>query len=95
MAEAVGQADPERKLMPGENPASQYLADADHWISVYEELLAFDNELLESLRRQLGNNGDGSELKIDVEKLDSRLSHLKEGLDFWRQRRDALKVNGF
>ena len=94
MAEALGQVVPERKLMPGENPGSQYLADADHWISVYEELLAFDKELLQSLRRQLGNDGNGSELKIDLEKLNSRLSHLEEGLDFWRQRRDALRVNG-
>jgi hypothetical protein len=38
-------ADPER-LLPGENPETDHLEDASHWMAVYQELLDFKVDLM-------------------------------------------------
>ena len=52
-------ADPDR-LLPGEDPASPYLDDAEKWVEVYEELLHFKN--LPDYVHGLAFSPDGSTL---------------------------------
>ena len=45
-AEAASRAADLERLLPGEDPETEHLEDARHWIAVYEELLGFKIDLL-------------------------------------------------
>ena len=42
------------RLLPGERPQTLYADDAQHWIQVYTDLLAFNLEMLEGIGRRSG-----------------------------------------
>lgn len=81
-------------LQAGEDPATPYLEDAEHWIGVYEELAAFKRQLIDQIDRQSADaNHRESEQEIDRERraagleLDRILLHL----EFWRHRSGELR----
>ena len=81
-----------RRLMPGENPASEFAEDADHWISVYEELISYEAGALAQLESRL-DFADGrlpGRAKVDVNRLATHLADLRKGVEYWRQRRTEL-----
>ena len=81
-------ADPER-LMEGENPDTEDLEDAEHWLSVYKELMAFKQELLEKLRSRLQtmNASDAhDEVLADERMLELELARFARRQEFWRVR---------
>jgi hypothetical protein len=44
------------QLLQGENPETQHAADARRWIAIYSQLLAFNEELLNRLHREVGGS---------------------------------------
>ena len=72
--------------MPGEDPGTRDPDDAEHWVAVYAELLAFDEQLVGNLAGSA--NGHGA----DVQLLESRMVDLRSGLAYWRSRKTNLKA---
>jgi hypothetical protein len=76
-------------LLEGENPDSLQPHDAEHWVRVYSELLAFKRGLLSSARdlacatREPARHAiSGSDLPL----LDAQARKLAGRLEFWRHR---------
>jgi hypothetical protein len=69
-------------LHPGEDPANSHKGDAEHWISVYEELLNGSRRLLTQMR----NNG-GAEMEILP--LERYIHRLETRLAAWNERLPA------
>ncbi len=87
-------SDPGR-LLPGENPDSTHPDDAEHWIAVYGELLAYKDRLLavtqatlsqmpeEPARREVAET-DRALITVERERFARRLG-------FWSRRLAELK----
>ena len=81
MMSGQGRVDPEARehegLLPGEWPDSPYPEDAEHWSTVYVELITAAGELAASA------DGNRSAVEAAQERYRRRLA-------FWRQRADEL-----
>ena len=77
-------------LLQGENPDTQHAADARRWIAIYSQLLAFNEELLERLRREVGDDADQRGLDVDDRIAEGELTRLRERLAFWQRRHREL-----
>ena len=79
------------RLLPGEHPQTLYADDAQHWIRVYTDLLAFNLEMLEGLGRRIipSASNDGPE-RSDFELLKAHVRRLRWRLRFWERRRAQL-----
>jgi hypothetical protein len=64
-------------LLPGEDPVHIQGGDVEHWIAVYEELLAGNCRILEEMRSQ------GSSQAIEL-----HVRRLEIGLAFWTRQRN-------
>ena len=64
-------------LLAGEEPATEHVEDVDHWIVVYEELVAGTRRL-----QAMAPEADG--------RLAAEQRRLQERLAYWRFRRMAL-----
>ena len=55
-------------LLPGEDPGNSQKGDAEHWISVYQELLDHNRRLLNHMRHLKGGKSvsNSSRPRIDV-----------------------------
>lgn len=93
--EAVIRAVDGDTLLEGEDPDTPHIEDADHWISVYRELIAFKRSLLDSTNedaaqldhreaRQEATHVDGAILRAELERFRRRLQ-------FWQERRVELE----
>jgi hypothetical protein len=77
-----------KRLLPGERPDTAYLEDAAHWVSVYEDLLAFNDEMMKGISQRLtlvpaGQHGaEGPDLML----LQAHVSRLRWRLVFWQRR---------
>jgi hypothetical protein len=69
---ASQQADPER-LMDGEDPETEELEDAEHWLNVYRELHAFKEDAQD-------------EAQADERLLELELARFENREQFWRAR---------
>jgi hypothetical protein len=80
------------RLLPGERPQTPYLEDADHWVLVYTDLLAFNLEMMDVIGRRLVAvvSTDGPE-ESDLELLKAHVHRLRWRLSFWQRRRAQLK----
>ena len=67
-------------LLPGEDPGNIQNGDAEHWISVYQELLAPNHRLLNQMQTQGGPEMDTQPLERYVQRLERRLAFWKERL---------------
>lgn len=81
-------------LLEGEDPLSPHLEDAEHWVNVYRELIAFKRSLLDATHdetaqlehaesRQEATSVDGTILRAELERFRRRLA-------FWEERRAEL-----
>ena len=79
------------RLLPGERPQTLYADDAQHWIQVYTNLLAFNLEMLEGIGRRVAPSApnDGPE-RSDFELLKAHIRRLRWRLRFWERRRVQL-----
>jgi hypothetical protein len=81
-------------LLDGEDPDTLQPHDADHWIRVYSELLAFKTSLLERARQLAEGTGDSAHREIastDLTVMDAQARKLRHRLEFWRRRGRELE----
>ena len=84
----------EVRLLQGENPDTQHAADARRWIAIYGQLLAFNEELLDRLHREVGDDADRRGLDVDERVAEGELTRLRDRLAFWQRRhRDLAGVD--
>jgi hypothetical protein len=86
--------DPER-LLPNEDPDSTYLEDAEHWRSVYDELLDAKASILDLTRTRI-EAASGlpvcDELSLDEKVMLAELRRLQRRLRFWTARVAELRT---
>jgi hypothetical protein len=77
------------RLLPGEDPKSQELDDAEHWLRVYEELHRFKEGLIAATRARLGELPAEARSEIndvDLAMMTSESERLAGRMEFWRAR---------
>jgi hypothetical protein len=80
--------DPDR-LLEGENPATPYLDDATHWVTVYTELLGVKRDLVGVTEDRLPDLPVEARREVastDLVVLDEEMKRFARRLEFWRQR---------
>jgi len=80
----------EAKLLLGENPETQHAADARRWIAIYGQLINFNEELLERLRREVGGDAGERGLAVDERIAELEITRLRDRLAFWQRRHREL-----
>ena len=83
----------EDRLLPGEDPIGALTEDADHWISVYSELLDFKKFMLDGAAARAAAMTQ-PESRVEVETTDltvarAEAERFSRRLAFWRCRRNA------
>jgi ketosteroid isomerase-like protein len=83
--------DPEL-LLPGEDPASEEIRDAIHWVQVYGELIGMTSALLERSEPTVrGMHEDAAHEAGGTQRvLRAQRQHYEARYDFWRERASAL-----
>ena len=98
MKRAVDKTMDRDRLLEGEDPDTPYLEDAQHWASVYGELLSFKEDLLATARQRLARMSEGSAKKevtgTDVQILEVERDRLRRRLDFWEVRIKEIERGG-
>ena len=77
-------------LLAGEDPTTRWAADAREWLSIYRQLLAFNEQLLDRLRQAL--DGENQSTASDEAKIERELGRLAERVDFWERRYRELSA---
>lgn len=84
----------EDALLPGEDPTSQAADDADHWLTVYSELMQTKAAMLSALSRRLAlttSEAARRELgETDAAMLQAEVERFQRRLDFWKARQAEL-----
>lgn len=84
-------------MLPGEDPASPYLEDAQHWAGVYGELVAFKEAVVNQFQVKQGQLSPEAEAELhrDETGLRAELQRLRLHLRYWEERqRDAVPKSG-
>lgn len=79
-------------LLPGEAESGQLPEDAEHWISVYSELISTKLQLLANLKEMMARQSHEVQDELeraDVRVIESQLERFRGRLEHWKQ-----KVNG-
>ena len=87
-------ADLERTIA-GEDPTSDSLEDARHWVAVYGHLVNLEQELFDVLARMIPRmpsdaKREAEETNLPV--LASQVERFRHRLDFWSRRRRELEA---
>jgi hypothetical protein len=92
---AVIQAVDKDALLEGEDPTSTLTEDAEHWISVYRELISYKESLLDTSAEQMDDlkhvESMGEVSEIDGVILAAELERFRRRLSFWQERLDELR----
>lgn len=78
--------DPHR-LLPGETPDNPQPGDAEHWVTVYSQLLEIKRGLIATLRGVMESQTDTvrDELeRADIKMLEMQVNRFEERLSVWR-----------
>ena len=84
---------PTSHLQAGEDVETPYLDDAEHWVSVYRELVDFKHELLGQIDQHVAGADhlqSEQEMERDRRATELELERIKLHLAFWEQRREEL-----
>jgi hypothetical protein len=87
-------ADLERPLT-GEDPESESLMEAQHWIAVYHQLVKLEQELFDVLAGVVPGMAPEARQEAEHTNLPVLASHLerfRHRLAFWQRRRDELQA---
>ncbi|MFN2464138.1 MAG: hypothetical protein ABR573_09600 [Candidatus Dormibacteria bacterium] len=90
---AARKAGDEDRLMRGEDPATTYLEDAEHWTGVYSELLSFKQDLLAFTKGRIGRMAPPASNELattDLVIMEAEYARLRSRHDFWETRRREL-----
>lgn len=77
------------QLQPGEDLTSDDPEDADHWTSVYRELVEFKSGLVDEIEGGIQRSTElpvRAELGHDKDQLSMELERLKIHLSFWKRK---------
>ena len=83
--------------LDGEDPATDLVEDAVHWVKVYSELLAFKEHLLELSASDIGAMSELDarfDAATDEVLLEHQAARYRRRLAEWKQRLGALTVTG-
>ena len=77
-----------QRLLPGEDPGSPYVTDAEEWAGVYRELVTFKEGVIRQVqsRAHLSRVAE-TEAHRDEEVLQTELDRLRLHLRYWDERR--------
>jgi len=82
-------------LLPGENPSSPYLKDAEHWTVVYSELYNFIVGIIDQFRAAMRDFEEPAQEYLRSHDLlvhEKQIQRFAERLAFWRQRAADLQA---
>ena len=81
------------RLLEGEDPASLRPKDTRHWISVYREMIAFKEDLLERVSGDLVHVSAAAKIDLndDVKLIDDQLRRYRRRLSYWVDRQLELE----
>jgi DNA-binding response OmpR family regulator len=81
------------RLLEGEDPGSLRPQDTRHWISVYREMIAFKEDLLERVTTDLMrvSLAAKTDLNDDIKLIDSQLKRYRRRLSYWVERQLELE----
>ncbi len=91
---ALEAVDPDR-LLHGEDPASRHRDDAEHWISVYEELLRYKAMLIRDTEERMGVMTEAARVEItdtDYVIMRNERARFERRLAFWSERLEELSA---
>jgi DNA-binding response OmpR family regulator len=81
-------------LIEGEDPGTMRAADARRWIEIYSRLIEFKDELLERVRANTSDHGNGTggggDLQADEQVVLAEMARLRVRLAFWQRRHSQL-----
>jgi hypothetical protein len=66
-------------LLPEEDPGNSQKGDAEHWISVYQELLDHNRRLLNHMRNHDEAEMETQPLERHIQRLEARLALWEKG----------------
>ena len=80
-------------LFRGENPQTDHAGDAAHWMNIYRELIAFQEDLLarNGHADHPASEDSGAPVSLDAGALNSQLEKYRRRLDFWHDRHWELQ----
>ncbi len=92
---AAEDATDQDRLLPGEDAGSNQLDDAQHWLQVYTELLAFKGDLLRSTHEHIADIDLEDDSRAEVRQTDEPLleaeaERFERRRKFWAARREEL-----
>jgi hypothetical protein len=82
-------------LMPGEDPSSPYIPDAEHWITVYSELYNFTVGILDRFRKEMVDLQKPAQDYLqshDVVVHEEQIQRFAQRLAFWNRRLARLQA---
>jgi hypothetical protein len=93
-AEAAWEGADLERPMAGEDPNSQSLETAKHWIAVYSHLVELEQELLDVLAKTIPNmpgdaRKEAEETNLPV--LAAQIERFRHRLDFWIKHRREIE----
>src|SRR5579864_1455765 len=93
--DAARRAVDQEALLDGEDPDSPHLDDAEHWISVYHELIEFKASVLASSADEIAGldhkESRGEAKHVDVTILRAELERFRRRMAFWQDRLELLR----
>jgi len=81
--------------MPGEDPSSPYIPDAEHWITVYSELYNFTVGILDRFRTEMVDLPKPAQDYLqshDVVVHEEQIQRFAQRLAFWNRRLARLQA---
>jgi len=82
-------------LLEGEDPESQLVEDAEHWVSVYSELIQYKQSLMQTSEEEVAvlehPESQGEANNVDTVILATELERFRHRLDFWLARLEVLR----
>jgi hypothetical protein len=84
------------RLLPGEDPDTQQLDDAELWVQVYSELIGVKHDLMARLDGHLSGLSKPAQAEltsVDQELLRDQVARFERRLEFWQSRKPELEKN--
>ena len=76
-----------KRLLPGEEPGSELVADAKHWIEVYSQLRQTKRQLIGNLKDMMEHQSQEAQDELqraDVRVLELQVERFERRLAFWQ-----------
>lgn len=89
---AVEAVDPDR-LLHGEDPSSPHRDDAEHWVTVYEELLRYKSMLVRDTEKRMPELTAAARVEVtetDYVIMRNERARFERRLAFWTERLEKL-----